>query len=542
MNRAYLLGWVFAGITAFIWAVYSNVLKIGSLYFTTIHPTVFILQSLIVASLILLIISGPGRLSASTLRNTATWVYGTAQILNNVFVMAAFTFAMTATSVSLLSRMGIAISALFALFAGINEVKSKWGFSLICVGMIVVAFGAEATNKPVAIFLLFLACVFQVIQTKVSSQHKESNMASGDLKAELRVTGYVLSITSVTYVVFLLLANYVNLDALLPQLLPTKEEIISKESLLLALFTGTFVIATMKYFEFYATKTIGSTNFLVVVAISPLLTIFVEYLVDFMGILSARDIGAYDAIGCFLIITGALLKVIKELKIAKQRKKIAPEVQKNNDLIKDTINSTLSCFADNMEQTSQALGISILEIKEILNDEREVSNELRNKILVNHASNIVGLDPLTGLQNQTSFDLKLAKLPELEKAIILFIDLNKFKPVNDTYGHKAGDAILKGVALRLEEIMPFPHTVSRLGGDEYGAIIYGEDANKIDYYVEQIRKSVEQPFIVEDIEDEILISCSIGSAHYPTEGEDGQKLKHISDERMYEDKKGRSER
>ena len=542
MNRAYLMGWCFAGITAFIWAVYSNVLKIGSLYFTTIHPTVFILQSLIVASLVLLLVSGPGRLSASTLRNTATWVYGTAQIFNNIFVMAAFTFAMTATSVSLLSRMGIAISAVFALIAGVNEIKSKWGFYLICLGMIVVAYGAESTNKPVAIFLIFLACVFQVIQTKVSSQHKESNLASGDLKSELRVTGYVLSITSVTYVVFLLLANYVNLDILLPKLLPTMDEVLSKESFVLALFTGTFVIATMKYFEFYATKTIGSTNFLVVVAISPLLTIFVEYLVDFMGILSARDVGAYDSIGCFLIILGALLKVIHELKVAKHQKKIAPEVQQDTDIIKDTINNTLTCFAGNMEQVSQTLDISILEIKEILNDERTVTSELRNKILLNHASNIVGLDPLTGLQNQTSFDLKLQKLEDLEKAIVLFIDLNKFKPVNDTYGHKAGDAILKGVAVRLEEIMPFPHTVARLGGDEYGAIIYGEDAKRIKDYVDQIRKSIEQPFIVENVEDEITISASIGSAHYPTDADNGPELKHISDERMYEDKKGRSER
>lgn len=542
MNRAYTMGWVFAGITAFIWAIYSNVLKIGSLYFSTVHPTVFILQSLIIASLVLLLIAGPGRLSASTLRNTATWVYGTAQILNNIFVMAAFTFAMTATSVSLLSRMGIAISALLALFAGINEVKSKWGFSLICLGMLVVAYGAEATNKPVAIFLLFLACLFQVIQTKVSSQHKESNMASGDLKSELRVTGYVLSITSVTYVVFLLLANLVNLDELLPKLLPTTEEVLSSESFFLALFTGTFVIATMKYFEFYATKTIGSANFLVVVAISPLLTIFVEYLVDYMGILSARNIGVYDAIGCFLIITGALLKVIHELKLAKYEKKIAPEVQKDTDLIKDTINNTLVCFGGNMEQASQTLGISVLEIKEILNDEKVVTKTLRNDVLFNHAQNIVGLDSLTGLQNKTSFDLKLQKLENIEKAIILFIDLNKFKPVNDTYGHTAGDAILKGVALRLEEIIPFPHVLARLGGDEYGAIIYGENENKINYYISQIKKAIETPFIIEDSKDEINISCSIGSAHYPTDGEDGQELKKQADKKMYEDKKDKSER
>lgn len=537
MNKTYLLGWIYAGVTAFIWAIYSNVLKVGSLYFDTIHPTVFILQSLLVASFVLLLASGSGRLSASTLRNSATWVYGTSQIFNNIFIMAAFSFAMTATSVSLLSRMGIVISAVFALLAGVNEVKSKLGFMLICAGMLIVAYGAESTNKPVAIFLIFVACVFQVIQAKVSSKHKESNMASGDLKSELRVTGYVLSMTSATYAMFLMLANYVNLEILLPNLLPTTAEILSIESFVLSIFTGIFVIATMKYFEFYSTKTIGSSNFLVVVAVSPLLTILVEYLVDFMGILSARSISWYDGVGCIAIVAGALIRVAVELKIARQQRQIAPEAQKDIDLVKDTINNTMACFANSYEQTSQALGISILEIKEILAGERGVSQELRNTVLLNHASNIVGLDPLTGLQNQTSFDMKLKKIEELEKAIVFFIDLNKFKPVNDTHGHKAGDSILKGVAIRLEELIPFPHTLARLGGDEYGAIVYGEDQDKISYYIDKIKESIEKPFVVESVDSKIEISCSVGAAFYPTEGEDGIKLKEKADERMYDDKK-----
>lgn len=541
MNKTYILGWIFAGITAFIWAIYSNVLKVGSLYFDSIHPTVFILQSLIVASFTLLVASGQGRLSASTLRNPATWIYGTAQIFNNIFIMAAFTFAMTATSVSLMSRMGIVISAIFALFAGGNEVKSKVGFFLICAGMVVVAYGAEATNKPVALFLIFIGCVFQVIQSKVSSKHKESNLASGDLKSELRVTGYVLAITSTTYALFLMLASIVNVEEFLPNLMPSLEEILSLQSLVLSIFTGIFVIATMKYFEFFSTKTIGSTNFLVVVAFSPLLTIFVEYLIDFAGIISARAINLYDGLGCAFIVLGALIKVREELVIARYQRKLAPQVQKDTEIVKDTINNTLACFANNYEQASQALDISILEIKEILNNERDVDIELRNKILLNHASNIVGLDPLTGLVNQTSFDMKLKKLPDLEKAIVLFIDLNKFKPVNDTYGHKAGDSILKGVAERLEEIMPFPNVVSRLGGDEYGAIIYAKDAKEINFYLKQIRDMVERPFIIEEAEEEIVVSCSIGSAHYPTEGEDGIELKSKADDRMYEDKKSKGE-
>lgn len=542
MNKTYLLGWIFAGITAFIWAVYSNVLKVGSLYFDNIHPTVFILQSLIVASFVLLLVSGQGRLSTSTLRNPATWIYGTAQILNNMFVMAAFTFAMSATSISLLSRMGIAISALFALFAGINEVKSKLGFTLICIGILVVAYGAESTNKPMAIFLIFVSCVFQVIQAKVSSKHKESNLASGDVKSELRVTGYVLAITSTTYAAFLVLASLVNLEQYLPNLMPSLEEILSIQSLCLSIFTGIFVIATMKYFEFFATKTIGGTNFLVVVAFSPLLTIFVEYLIDFAGIISARSINLFDGLGCALIVLGALIKVKKELIESRYKRKIAPQVQADTELVKDTINNTLACFANNYEQASQALDTSILEIKEILNDERSVSAEIRNKILFNHASNIVGLDSLTGLQNKTSFDIKLRKLPELEKALVLFMDLNKFKPVNDTFGHKAGDSILKGVAQRLEEIMPFPNIVARLGGDEYGAIIYAADAIDAERYIKEIQKTIECPFIIEESENEIEISCSIGSAHYPTEGNDGIELKEKADERMYEDKKDNSER
>jgi diguanylate cyclase (GGDEF)-like protein len=168
--------------------------------------------------------------------------------------------------------------------------------------------------------------------------------------------------------------------------------------------------------------------------------------------------------------------------------------------------------------------------------EKEISKNIKNKIIFNHAQNVAGLDHLTGALNKSSFEAKLKDLENTEKALVLFIDLDKFKPVNDTYGHKAGDSILEGVAERLMAEFNHPHVVARLGGDEFCLIVYGKDKKDEEKLVKKVEKLVTEPFIVEGVEDEISVGCSIGSAHYPTEGNCGLELNKVADERMYEAK------
>jgi diguanylate cyclase len=149
-------------------------------------------------------------------------------------------------------------------------------------------------------------------------------------------------------------------------------------------------------------------------------------------------------------------------------------------------------------------------------------------------------DALTGLPNRKLLDERLKQA--LAKArrhgnhvALLFIDLDKFKPINDTYGHAYGDLLLKEVAKRLHDCMRESDTACRLGGDEFVALlseIGGEDAAMT--VATKILGRLTLPYeIVGHVFD---ISASIGVALYPEDGADGKALMKSADLAMYEAK------
>jgi diguanylate cyclase (GGDEF)-like protein/PAS domain S-box-containing protein len=132
--------------------------------------------------------------------------------------------------------------------------------------------------------------------------------------------------------------------------------------------------------------------------------------------------------------------------------------------------------------------------------------------------------------------LKLAKRNKLTLAI-MFIDLDKFKDINDTFGHLIGDQILQRSAIRLKNCMRESDTVARVGGDEF-IILLPEitDANAIEPVAEKIIAEMSRPFICEG--NHLEISCSIGIALYPLHGKDEKTLIHAADTAMYKVKNG----
>ncbi len=121
-----------------------------------------------------------------------------------------------------------------------------------------------------------------------------------------------------------------------------------------------------------------------------------------------------------------------------------------------------------------------------------------------------------------------------EKQIIniLFIDLDRFKIVNDSLGHDVGDELLKIAAKRLQQCVRETDTVARIGGDEFVAILTGqtEEANAIPI-VQKILRSMVEPFFVNN--HELIVSCSIGISSYPKDGIDPETLIKNADTAMY---------
>lgn len=115
---------------------------------------------------------------------------------------------------------------------------------------------------------------------------------------------------------------------------------------------------------------------------------------------------------------------------------------------------------------------------------------------------------------------------------VIFMDLNRFKPINDTYGHRTGDAILKQVASRIEGCVRESDTVARIGGDEFAILLpqttTAFDAEKA---VRKIAAELSKPF---DIQNKYLhIGVSAGIAFYPLHGLDGASLLDAADDAMY---------
>ncbi|GAA4011386.1 EAL domain-containing protein [Actimicrobium antarcticum] len=151
-------------------------------------------------------------------------------------------------------------------------------------------------------------------------------------------------------------------------------------------------------------------------------------------------------------------------------------------------------------------------------------------------------DALTGLPNRFSCDERLTLSIQQArrqhgKVAVLFVDLDRFKNINDSLGHHVGDQLLCSVAGRLSAAIRDGDTVSRLGGDEFIIILNNVDT------VEEIGKIVEHrlipavrlPHLVDAVE--LYISCSIGVAVYPDDSDDIDGLKRHADSAMYQAKK-----
>lgn len=146
-------------------------------------------------------------------------------------------------------------------------------------------------------------------------------------------------------------------------------------------------------------------------------------------------------------------------------------------------------------------------------------------------------DPLTNLMNRRAFDKQLesslVKANRTQRKLaIMFLDLDGFKQVNDTYGHNAGDLVLTTVAQRLEQCIRESDFVGRLGGDEF--VVCLDLLNNFDIVarkVEQIHRAVHQP--IHFNERSLQVSASIGVSYYPDDSKNKETLMSLADEAMY---------
>ena len=149
-------------------------------------------------------------------------------------------------------------------------------------------------------------------------------------------------------------------------------------------------------------------------------------------------------------------------------------------------------------------------------------------------------DPLTDLPNRRYLTERARTMladasRRKESVALLLIDLDHFKPINDTYGHDAGDLMLKQIALRMREQLRTSDMVARLGGDEFAILISGSDTLRHTHEIAQrLLDSLTQS--VQYGQQALCISVSIGAALYPQHGAQLAQLYKAADEALYQAK------
>jgi diguanylate cyclase (GGDEF)-like protein len=212
----------------------------------------------------------------------------------------------------------------------------------------------------------------------------------------------------------------------------------------------------------------------------------------------------------------------RENHIAYQIELAGPDEQRIGRIFVSDIKSRI-CPADRQEVYAMLSELALVAVRESLLHEK----------LVYHSTH----DPLTGLPNRRLYESRLESA--IEKAAhesgqlaVIYIDINRFKVVNDTFGHKVGDAYLRLIAARLRAQLRSTDTLARIGGDEFLVMTpHAEHVDPAELLLLRLQSCFDQPFLIEN--ECFEGSASFGLARYPEDGITAEELQRCADHAMY---------
>jgi diguanylate cyclase (GGDEF)-like protein len=164
---------------------------------------------------------------------------------------------------------------------------------------------------------------------------------------------------------------------------------------------------------------------------------------------------------------------------------------------------------------------------------------VENVLLHDEATRASTIDPLTGVWNyrylMTSLNREVERANRFDRSLsVLMLDLDRFKNVNDTYGHQSGDAVLREFAARVQAEIREVDTLARYGGEEFVVVLPETTARGAENLAERICSSIRStPFVFEDSDVELPVTVSIGGAVYPVNGIASRELLQEADRALY---------
>jgi len=545
-------GWFMAFFSVLVLWGLNNVMIGYSAQILNANYLVYTCSAFASCALILLIIGGKGPLVRETLRSIDTWAFGCVMLIGYVLTLSLFSYV-TSTEGSLLQRISLLFSiGISWLFLSRKATNSQLlGAGIVLLGIIIVCRELPKENQGIIYLLMFLeglALTARMFIAEIHRPHQQAVSLESDPRAKARVVGFVMFVISTLFlsVLFLLaLLQSFSATPLDTSLIPNLDSFTHTPSIFAGLVAGVFLLAPLRMIEFSATNIIKTENFLAVAALSSVGTLFWEWLLHPLTGMSLHTISSNDIWALAIITLGALVAALGKVKQSTSPKTAHWEeylaYQPQNlgaiDDSREMIANTLEHYSGDLKKSARALSVPVPIIQALIDDVdkvlsfkeqplRHIAREYRKKVAMS--------DALTGLANRSAFMTALKTAPyEKESFSILYIDLDKFKPVNDTHGHEAGDKVLQMVAHRLKRVSPKQSIITRMGGDEYCILLLDSTPQTTAKMVKTLKEEISQPYKIDGIKESILISASIGLANYPEDGSNPEELLAIADQGMF---------
>lgn len=510
-------------------------------------------------SFVLMLIGGQGPFVRQTLRSIDTWSYGILLLLNYVLLLALFSY-MTPTEGSLLKHISLLFSIVLSWFF-LGRVPTKGqlvGCVIVMGGIAVVCEGLPMENRGMIYLIMLLEGIVlaaRIFVAEIHRPHQQAMLEPQNPRAKARVVGFVIFITSTLFLtmmfLFALLQAYTPLN-LHSDLVPDLDDFFHAPSIFSGLIIGLLFIAPIRFLEFSSTAVIKTENMLAVATLASASTLFWEWVFSPFTGMSLKAVTGTDIWAGLFIMSGASIAALTQIRKSKSN---ASDIvsgylsyqSQNISAVQDTremVANTLEHYQGRVKKAATALQVPEAVIHALLRDADQVlaiKPERLSEISRLYRQNVAMADPLTGLPNRSTFMMALrAAGSEMDQFAVMFIDLNKFKIVNDTYGHEAGDVILKGIATRLQTYLPAQAELTRLGGDEYCILLPGKDREGAKKIIPDVLGVIEQSFELDGVEIPVAVSASIGVSSYPVDAQDIEELLDKADKAMY-DAKGEGE-